>query len=232
MLKADYSKLAKYYDFLQQEIDYQVWLDFLNGNIKKLKKGNEKIKVLEIGCGTGKLAAMLDLDQIDYTGFDLSPEMIEIAQNRNLKAKFLVDDATTFTLNETFDLIICFMDTINYLTTSEQVENTFKQVDNHLKSHGRFLFDIHQEDNIENFDDYQEIGYIDEVKYIWHSKQITERHVNHFFTFIDEDGQIDERHEQMIESKAYYKQKLEKYFKILTTISDDYRDYFIVLKGE
>ncbi len=232
MLKADYSKLAKYYDFLQQEIDYQVWLDFLNGNIKKLKKGNEKIKVLEIGCGTGKLAAMLDLDQIDYTGFDLSPEMIEIAQNRNLKAKFLVDDATTFTLNETFDLIICFMDTINYLTTSEQVENTFKQVDNHLKSHGRFLFDIHQEDNIENFDDYQEIGYIDEVKYIWHSKQIAERHVNHFFTFIDEDGQIDERHEQMIESKAYYKQKLEKYFKILTTISDDYRDYFIVLKGE
>ncbi len=232
MLKPDYSKLAKYYDFLQQEIDYQVWIDFLNGNIKKLKKSNEKIKVLEIGCGTGKLAAMLDLNKIDYTGFDLSPEMIEIAQNRNLNAKFLVDDATTFELGETYDIIICFMDTINYLTTSEQVENTFKQVDNHLKTHGRFLFDIHQEDNIDNFDDYQEIGYIDEVKYIWHSKQISERHVNHFFTFIDEDGQIDERHEQMIESKAYYQLKLEKYFKILTTISDDYREYFIVIKGE
>ncbi len=232
MLKPDYSKLAKYYDFLQQEIDYNVWIDFLNANIKQLKKSNSKIKILEIGCGTGKLATMLDLKTIDYTGYDLSPDMIEIAKKRNLNAKFLVDDATIFELNEKFDIVICFMDTINYLTTSEQVESTFKQINNHLKDGGRFLFDIHQEDNIENFDDYQEIGYIDDVKYIWHSKQISQHHVNHFFTFIDEDGQIDERHEQMIESKAYYQQKLEKYFKILTTISDDYREYFIVIKGE
>ncbi len=230
MLKADYTKLAKYYDFLQQEIDYNVWVEFFQKNISELPKSNQRLKVLEIGSGTGKFAELIDLEEIDYTGFDLSPEMIKIAQSKKLNAEFFVDDATKFDLKMQYDVIICFMDTINYITTDSKLNATFKNVCKHLKVGGIFLFDIHKQSNLENFDDYQEIGYIDDVQYIWHSKQIDEIHVNHFFTFIDEDGQIDECHEQMIAAKAYYEQTLQKYFKIVKATSDDYREYFVVKK--
>ncbi len=232
MLKADYTKLAKYYDFLQQEIDYNVWIDFFQTNIQSLQNKNQKLKILEIGSGTGKFAELIDLEQFDYTGFDLSPEMIAIAKGKKLNADFFVDDATKFDLNEQYDVIICFMDTINYITNDVDLNRAFKKIYKHLKKGGIFLFDIHKQSNLENFDDYQEIGYIDDVQYIWHSKQIDEIHVNHFFTFIDEEGQIDECHEQMIAAKAYYEQTLQKCFKILKTTTDDYREYFVVQKGD
>lgn len=232
MLRPDYTKLATYYDFLQQDIDYNIWMQFLENNIKKLKKNNEKIKILEVGCGTGKFAEMLNMEQFEYTGFDLSPEMIEIAKTKNIKGKFLVEDVCEFQLFEKFDVIICFMDTINYLTTNDQVVQAMKNMAKHLHTNGMLLFDIHQQDNLENFDDYQEIGYIDEVQYIWHSKQIDEIRVNHFLTFIDLEGQIDECHEQMIAARAYYEQIVEKYFTIKSITRDDYREYFVVCKGE
>jgi SAM-dependent methyltransferase len=51
-------------------------------------------RVLEIGCGTGQLAALL-LDQgvVDYVGLDFSAKAIEIAERAAPRGRFLVDDA-------------------------------------------------------------------------------------------------------------------------------------------
>lgn len=39
-------------------------------------------RVLDVGCGEGILADYLDLERMDYTGFDLSPTAISRAQRR------------------------------------------------------------------------------------------------------------------------------------------------------
>jgi tRNA (uracil-5-)-methyltransferase TRM9 len=58
-------------------------------------------KMLDIGCGNGRLAQRLDRENIHatYLGIDVIPELVEIAQNnatrwRNLSAAFRVADIT------------------------------------------------------------------------------------------------------------------------------------------
>ncbi len=227
MLKKDYEAMAKYYDFLQQELDYNVWLEFYQQN-----REPGTISVLEVGCGTGKFAQMLDLDEINYDGFDLSPAMIEVANEKQLNANFFVGDARTFSSEKQYDLIICFMDTINYLTSENDLKKAFSHAANNLKPGGKMLFDIHQEDNLENFADYYELGYIDDLQYSWLSTVTNERQklVSHNFEFTQNDETIKEIHKQKIESVEYYQRIIKKNFKINAITSDDYRHYFVIEK--
>ncbi len=227
MLKKDYEVMAKYYDFLQQELDYNVWLEFLNSNMN-----DEVIDILEVGCGTGKFANLLDLKALNYDGFDLSEQMINEAKDKNLNANFFVEDARTFNLEKKYDVIICFMDTINYLTSEKDIQKAFKQFSKHLKPGGKVLFDIHQADNLENFSDYYEVGFIDELQYTWHSVVVNPKQkiVHHNFEFVTADGTIKEIHKQKIEELDYYRKIVKKDFKIEKILEDEYRHYFVLIK--
>lgn len=60
---------------------------FSRGKVARIKEAvvaeiPERAKVLEIGCGTGELAAMLIARGATVTGFDLNPEMIEVAREK------------------------------------------------------------------------------------------------------------------------------------------------------
>lgn len=227
MLKKDYEIMAKYYDFLQQELDYNVWLNFYRENTTK-----NTHKVLEIGCGTGKFAQMLDLNEIEYHGFDLSQAMIKEAKAKNLAGDFFIADARSFELEQKFDVIICFMDTINYLTSENDLKKAFKQISKHLNSGGIVLFDIHREENLENFADYYELGYLDNLQYSWLSTITNERQkiVSHNFEFIEGQNHIKEIHKQKIESLEYYKKIVKKDFTIRAITDDEYRHYIVLVK--
>ncbi len=227
MLKNDYEIMASYYDFLQQELDYGVWVDFYKNN----KSTNTK-DVLEIGCGTGTFAKLLDLDEINYFGFDLSPAMINVANEKQINGEFFVDDARNFELDNEYDMIVCFMDTVNYLISENDLKNAFKQMHKHLKPGGKVLFDIHQADNLQNFDDYYELGYLDDLQYSWLSTIANERQkiVHHNFEFIKGETKIKEIHKQKIEELEYYKRIVNKNFRIEQITSDDYRHYFVLVK--
>ena len=60
---------------------------FSRGKVARIKEAvvaeiPERAEVLEIGCGTGELAAMLIARGATVTGFDLNPEMIEVAREK------------------------------------------------------------------------------------------------------------------------------------------------------
>jgi cyclopropane fatty-acyl-phospholipid synthase-like methyltransferase len=68
------------------------------GRVKSAKEAvvaevTEGAHVLEIGCGTGELAAMLIARGATVTGFDVSPAMVEVACER-IKAEDLSDKLT------------------------------------------------------------------------------------------------------------------------------------------
>lgn len=77
-------------------------------DFKKFAKPGDKI--LDIGCGNGRMAEVFkDLD-IEYLGIDNSAELIKIAQQRfanNKKIKFQIADITDLQLGENkFDLVL------------------------------------------------------------------------------------------------------------------------------
>lgn len=67
--------------------------------------------ILEIGCGPGQLAHMLDEKGLvtDYTGFDVSNVAIDSARTRLPERHFVVDDAykTDLVPGSTHDLVLC-----------------------------------------------------------------------------------------------------------------------------
>ena len=98
--------------------------------------------LLDIGCGTGVLCRLLRQSGIRARGIDLSPAMIAIARAKDPKGWYDTADMTTYRLPSSFDLVTCTGDAINHLTRPSDVEQTFCNVRESLKSGGVFLFDL------------------------------------------------------------------------------------------
>lgn len=71
---------------------------------------SQKRRVLEIGCGSGQLAALLhDQGIVDYVGFDFSPAAVQLARRAVPYGVFFVSDARTSELvtNGDYDWVVC-----------------------------------------------------------------------------------------------------------------------------
>jgi 2-polyprenyl-3-methyl-5-hydroxy-6-metoxy-1,4-benzoquinol methylase len=62
--------------------------------------------VLDLGCGTGRVAIELAKKGISVVGVDLDEEMIAVAKQKDTSAHFQIDDATTFTLDKQFSVVV------------------------------------------------------------------------------------------------------------------------------
>jgi SAM-dependent methyltransferase len=80
-------------------------------------------RVLEVGCGVGDLLAAVK--PVYGLGIDFSARAVAIAQERHPHLHFIVAEAETFTLNETFDYII-LSDLTNDLGDVQKVLETLR----------------------------------------------------------------------------------------------------------
>ncbi|MES2767417.1 MAG: class I SAM-dependent methyltransferase [Bacteroidota bacterium] len=103
-------------------------------------------KVLELACGTGRIAIPLALDGNDVTGIDISAEMLEIARKKSqsvgISAKWIHADMRDFSLKEKFDCIILAGNSLCHLLTIEDFEKCMACVKNHLAEDGKFIIDV------------------------------------------------------------------------------------------
>lgn len=81
------------------------------GEVMRVAAGMPAPRVLDLGCGTGALAACL-LDAIpgcSLTGVDLSPRMVEVARTRlSGRAEVLLGDAERLPFHDAaFDVVVC-----------------------------------------------------------------------------------------------------------------------------
>lgn len=65
--------------------------------------------ILDVGCGFGGLLDYAERRglQLDYTGIDLVPEMIEHARNAHPSARFTVGDVFSMSERQDFDYVVC-----------------------------------------------------------------------------------------------------------------------------
>ena len=107
-------------------------------NIYNYLKDKEYKKLLDIGCGTGYLINMLAKEyDADYTGLDLSPEMIKQAKSKNIKNAILVEgrsDKLPFE-NDTFNVVTCSQSFHHYPETDKPIQEA-KRV---LKQGGLYI---------------------------------------------------------------------------------------------
>ncbi|WP_077597452.1 class I SAM-dependent methyltransferase [Olsenella urininfantis] len=75
-------------------------------------------RLLDCGCGTGPMVSLLSQrwPERSYTGIDLTPKMIEVAQAKRLpNARFVVGDCERLPFEDaSFDVVICSMSFHHY----------------------------------------------------------------------------------------------------------------------
>lgn len=97
--------------------------------------------VLELAIGTGRIALPLAARGISVSGFDASPEMLNILDGKpgGADIQTWVADMSDFNLGREFDVAFLVFNTLYNLTSQDAQAACFQHVANHLRPGGRFL---------------------------------------------------------------------------------------------
>ena len=97
--------------------------------------------ILELAIGTGRMALPLAARGLDVSGFDASPEMLEILKSKpgGSDIQTWIADMAAFDLGRTFDFAFLVFNTLYNLTTQDEQVSCFQRVAKHLNPGGKFL---------------------------------------------------------------------------------------------
>ena len=156
-----YSALARWYDRLMGDFDYDGYLRFLDG--KLCGSG------VDLACGTGRMTVELASAGLDVIGADVSAEMLNVAVNnaaeRGVSATWVACNMKTFSPAEKKDFCVCVCDGFNYLTPAS-LKRTIARIAGWLKKGGRLVFDVSSEHKLRDvigdnmfFEEYEDLSY-------------------------------------------------------------------------
>ena len=94
---------------------------------------------LELGCGGGSNAFYLKKHFAEVTLTDISPHMLAVSHTLNPDCEHLEGDMRTLRLERTFDAVFIH-DAIEYMTTSQDLQQTMETAFIHCKVGGVALF--------------------------------------------------------------------------------------------
>ena len=104
--------------------------------------------LLDLCCGTGQLAQYFLERGYPVTGLDLSEAMLAHArENASMfvqagQAHFVQADASAFTLDERFGLVVSTYDALNHLSSLDALQSCFASVYAVTQPGGLFIFDL------------------------------------------------------------------------------------------
>jgi SAM-dependent methyltransferase len=138
----NYSQIAQFYDLIHAEMTADIDL------LLSLAEESSK-EILELGCGTGRLAVPLARAGHKVTGIDLSDEMLDIARRKlerepaHVRASVVLrqGDMVNIDLGRCFDLVIVSHNSLNEHTPKD-VQRIFKAVGSQLSEGGLAFFDL------------------------------------------------------------------------------------------
>ncbi|MDR0247688.1 MAG: class I SAM-dependent methyltransferase [Burkholderiales bacterium] len=115
-------------DFIEKEINF-----------------NKSLKILDVGCGTGRHAIELTKRGYQVTGIDLSESQLKRAKEKaaenNLAIDFQRHDARNLPFNSEFDVAIMMCEGgFSLMETDEMNFEILKNATKALKTHAKFIF--------------------------------------------------------------------------------------------
>lgn len=100
--------------------------------------------VLELGCGTGRVAVPLAATGVRVTGVDLSPAMIGLARGRaeGLPLRLVEGDMRSLDLGERFGAVFVPLGGLQHMATAADVVRALATVARHLAPGGQAVVDV------------------------------------------------------------------------------------------
>ncbi|MCW5936488.1 MAG: class I SAM-dependent methyltransferase [Fimbriimonadaceae bacterium] len=141
---ASFGPIAEHYDVLMQNVPYDMWVSYYE--LLLLQLDADPATLLDVCCGTGTVAEMLDAKGYCLTGFDLSEAMVKEAKRKaeagRLEIDYHVADVAELALGRRFDGAYSFFDSLNYVVDPGRLRLGLARVAAHLSPGGTFIFDL------------------------------------------------------------------------------------------
>ena len=116
--------------------------------LQHIPKGGQ---VLDLGCGSGKLAQLLQMKGYQLTGIDNSEVMLSDAHKNAPGAEFILEDARFFKLPPTFHAAYTTGIPLNHIASIEELTSVFQNVYAALLENGLFTFDLRVEEQLQSY---------------------------------------------------------------------------------
>lgn len=240
MEKYSYSAFAYVYDELMDNVPYDAWAEYLTGLLRE--NGVSEGIVCELGCGTGQMTRRLAAAGYDMIGIDLSEEMLDVAREQEYGMSYevaedadpaeradetavgdeefsepsilyLQQDMRSFELYGTVSAVVSICDSMNYITSEEDLLQVFRLVNNYLEKDGVFIFDMNTEYKYkELMGDTTIAENREEVSFIWENLYDEEQKLNEYALTIfakaeqeeeEAEAPLYEKYEEVHLQKAY-----------------------------
>lgn len=211
-----YENFAFVYDEVMDTGLYKEWLAFSKRHLPTDTK-----RVLELACGTGALAVEFAKEGYDVTALDLSEEMLMVASARvanteeAIDIQFVQGDMMDLSEVGSYQAITCFSDSLCYMPDRQSVQRVLDTVYEALEEGGKFIFDVHSINQVNNvFPDYSYHYQTEEFAFLWDSYPGEKANsIEHFLTFFVKDEEqflrFDELHQERTYSIENYETMLE-----------------------
>ena len=206
-----YQSFAAGYEKFSADNDYAAFADYYE---EIFSKYNIKPSlVLDLGCGSGSLTDIMAKKGYDMIGVDISPEMLDMAREKNPEILYLNQDMREFELYGTVDAIYSSFDCINYITNKNDVKKIFKLVNNYLNYGGLFIFDINTVHKLKNvLGDNTFVFDKDDVYLVWQNEYYNKIATFYLDMFYKTDGKYERFYEEHYE-RAYEADKIKEMLK-------------------
>lgn len=112
--------------------------------------------VLEVACGTGRVAIRLAQDGVSVIGIDLSTAMLDVAREKSVgipNVRWVEGDMRSFELGETFGLVIIPGHSFQFMLTPEDQVACLECIKRHLAPGGVLVVHL----------DHQDIGWLGDL---------------------------------------------------------------------
>jgi len=126
--------------------DFAQTRQFIWPDVKKfVPKIRRKDKVLDLGCGNGRMAELIE-NKKNYLGIDFSAKLLKIAHKSYPRAHFLLGDITKpklwskITQKSKFNLILCIA-TLHHIPKEKQ-NFVLEHIYNSIGKNGRFVLSV------------------------------------------------------------------------------------------
>ena len=144
-----YNQLACIYDHVMRHVDYTRWANYIQSVFERFEATPKDI--LELACGTGVMACILDDRGYRMTGIDRSEPMIAVAKQKALDAhraiRFQVGDMVRVPVSGSYDAVLCLYDSINYVMEEAEISAMMNGLRGVISDGGLFVFDVCTEIN-------------------------------------------------------------------------------------
>ena len=164
-----YHELAKSYDRLTNDVDYEATVEFYMQILDK-----ECVKprtVVDLACGTGSVTEILARKGYEVTGVDMSEEMLTEAMAKVMDMerppRFICRKLQQLYLPRCVDMAVCALDSLDYVTDPADCAEAIRRTYKALNPGGIFIFDVNTPEKLRAMDGQVVLDEDDDVYCVW-----------------------------------------------------------------